>query len=83
MEDLATLGITISERNRICILRKPVSVFQNPTNPSACKRILSAVPWSWLQSCVKIMIPLAMELLIFLQTVRQKTTGSEITAGWE
>lgn len=54
------------ERNRTHILRRPVSVFQDPTDSSGRQRILSALARSWLQSLVKIMIPLAVELLIFL-----------------
>lgn len=63
---VATLMVIVSERNRTHVLKGPVSVFQDPTDPSAYKRILSTLTWSWLQSRVKIMIPLAIELLIFL-----------------
>lgn len=64
-------------------LKKPVSVCQDPTEPLTRQKTMLMPIWSWLWLCVKLTIPLAVGLLIFLQTVIQKTTGNERTAGRE
>lgn len=57
--------------SKILQIPQPIRKFYHCPHGTGCDLVL------------KIMITLAIELLIFLYIVRQKTTGSEITAGWE